>query len=127
MVLCNSTGNLEPLIPYHRLIELGEVNNSLSSEILNWISTGKLRDSAQPIPTEARAGSSSDDSEKRKLMVTNTLAMYKTQFVEEVANIDHRGDITKLNQTWEIRHEIIRVLDELIAKAKNVKDGDSGI
>jgi len=127
MVLCNSTGNLEPLIPYHRLIELGEIENSLSSEFITWINSGKLRDSAQPVPAESRAGSPSDDVEKRKLMVRNTLALYKTQFIEEVASIDHRGDITKLNQTWEIRHEIVKVLDDLIAKVQNVKDGDTGI
>ena len=127
MVLCNSTGNLEPLIPYHRLIELGEVDNSLSSELINWIKNGRMRDPGQPIPNSSRAGSATDDSENRKLLVTNTLALYKTQFIDEVAGIDHRGDITKLNQSWEIRHEIIKVLDEVIAKIQAVKDGDTGI
>jgi len=127
MVFCNSTGNLEPLNPYHRLIELGEINNRNSSEIINWITRGKLKDSGQPIPSESRAGSITDDVEKRRTIVKNTLTEYKKTFEEEVAFIDHRRDITKLNQTWEIRHEITKVLDELIAKVGSVKDGDTGI
>ena len=41
LALCNSQASMEPLLPYHRLIDLGDI--STNSELIRWITHGELR------------------------------------------------------------------------------------
>ena len=125
LALCNSEANLEPLIPFHRLMELGDT--STTSDLLTWVVRGAFNFANLPTPSKERAGSKDDSVDVRKKAIISYFEDCLQDFAETIENIDHRGDTSKLNYTWEIRQEIRDSINELIQKVSAVKERHVGI
>ncbi len=127
LVMCNSEGSLAPLDAYKRLIELGEVRSGQTSELLNWILSGKQMGNSPRIPNEDRAGSASDSMEARKAKVVEYLEALSDEFNQDVEKLDFNRDPRQTTLTWEIKHEVRAAIDEVLDAARNVVAKKSGI
>lgn len=127
LVMCNSEGSLAPLHPYKRLMELGEIKSGQTSDLLNWILTGKQMGNSPRVPNEERAGSTSDAMEVRKAKVVEYLQVLSDEFHHDVEKLDFERDPRQTTLTWEIKHEVRAAIDEVLEAAKSVVAKKSGI
>lgn len=127
LVMCNSEGSLAPLDSYKRLIELGEIRSGQTSELLNWILTGKLSGNSVRLPNPERAGSSDQSMEDRRAVVVNYLEELSAEFRDDVENLDYQRDARNTTLTWEIKHEARRAINEVLEAAQTVVAKKSGI
>ena len=126
MAMCNAVGSLDPLKPYHRLIELGGSENEVCEDLAKWIQLGE-RDSKAPKQNSARAGSSDDSIEIRREKAAGYIDQEKAKFITEVVNIDEHGDPRTYPVTWEVRDDVIAALGNLIVGIEKIRTADLGI
>lgn len=118
LVNCYTTGSLTPLVPYHRLLDLGDSN---SIDLKDWIVSGSLPVGAPAVKAD-RAGNSDMDAAGRKAKCIEF-------FEEELKFFD--GMMAKCPPsernprvfplTWEIRTEVRRALQSSIDMVKSVE------
>ena len=126
MAMCNAAGNLSPLHPYHRLIELGGSESEVCEEFAKWIQSG-VRDSKAPKQGEFRAGTSEDSIEIRREKAADHIDAEKSKFITEVVNIDEHGDPRAYPVTWEVRDDVIAALGNLVVGIEKIRTADLGI
>jgi hypothetical protein len=123
MVKVNEVGNLEPLAPYRRLIDLG--NPFTASETLGrWIADGTVADTAAPTPDAAFAGPTGDGSipDQRRKAVAATLERTSQNFEKEFAAAEHLDDPFATPIVWEIRAYIRQAIRDLTAYLTTAQD-----
>jgi hypothetical protein len=121
--LCTSTGNLSPIAPYRRLIELGGRGEGvggrelrLATELQCRIATGKALD-----PSDDSSVFVADDSEKvndRKASVNEYLERELEDIENWLKTATAHGSVYSYPVAWEIMPEIrsaLRGLNDLVA------------
>ena len=124
MVKVNELGSLAPLRPYHRLMELGNLE-SFKSRLELWIKDGKVAEGGAPVPDPKFAGSPNDDLETRREMVVATLERTRAMYQSEFEASEDIGDPFTSSGAWEMRDYLMGALIGLIAAAGNIRD-DAG-
>lgn len=113
IILCNAEGSLNPLVAYHRLMDLGFKSDEVCPELTKWVQTGTISDSSAPIPSQDRAGSESDSIDKRKEAILNYLNQQAQELVEDVFKITPGEDVRFYPITWEIREDVMGAIETL--------------
>jgi len=111
MVDVHTKGNLTPLVPYHRLIELGE---NYGTYLADWIEDANLQPGS-PIPDSGVAGAADGPSEGRRQAIRAALEASRADYesVFKLAERENNPFATPLS--WELRDQILAALDGLMA------------
>lgn len=123
MVKVNELGNLQPLRPYQRLIELGN-ESGYRNVMEDWIKKGTVAGKGAPTPDVKIAGSPSGTIDERREAVVSTLEKTLTKYKDEFAEVEDRPNPYTTPPVWELRHYLIPALDSLIAAALAVRDDE---
>lgn len=121
LVNCYTENSLEPLLPYHRLLELGD---SESSDLRNWVEKGQLSSGA-PAVDSTKVGNSEMDANGRKEKSIEFLSGVLAKFNDQMAKCAPTEKNPRVFPlTWEIRAEIERALKSLIDVIKSIEADD---
>jgi hypothetical protein len=118
MVDVHTKGNLSPLVPYHRLIELGE---NYDTNLGDWIQDGTLPRGA-PTPDPKVAGGVDGSAEDRREAIRTALLTSRAEYEELFAQTKRDNDPFAVPLSWELRDQILAALDGLTA-ATNATTG----
>ena len=127
LAMCNSSSSLEPLRAYHRLIELGDVAKSTTSELGRWIAQGVVAHPSQPTPKNNAGPSGAEGVEERRKALIKYFKDCLAQFKDEIESLDTHTQWEELGYTWEIRTEVRKALEALIKACTDAKAAGSGI
>jgi hypothetical protein len=119
MVDVHTKGNLSPLVPYHRLIELGE---NYDAYLGDWIHDGTLPPGA-PTPDAEVAGAADGPAEGRKEAIRDALLGARADYEELFAQTKRDNNTFAAPLSWELRDQILMAIDSLTA-AVNAVTGD---
>ena len=119
MVDVHTKGNLSPLVPYHRLIELGKNHDT---HLGDWIHDGTLPPGA-PTPDPKLAGTADGPAEGRKEAIRGALLGARADYVELFDQTKRDNNSFKAPLSWELRDQILAAVDSLTA-ATNAITGD---
>ena len=109
MVDVHTKGNLSPLVPYHRLIELGKNHDT---HLGDWIHDGTLPPGA-PSPDPKLAGTADGPAEGRKEAILNVFKRARVNYVELFDQTKRNNDSFKAPLSWELRDQILEAIDSL--------------
>jgi hypothetical protein len=115
MIDVHTKGNLGPLVPYQRLIDIGENGRSMLED---WIADGTLPQGAET-PEPPIAGTVSDDPETRRSNIHRALHASRQEYEELFKKTEHANNPYTVPLAWELRDQIRVALDDLTA-ATNV-------
>jgi hypothetical protein len=109
---CNTSpvNPLEPLIPYHRLLDLGDV--SQETQLGAWVRNGQLPQGA-PVPAADRAGTQSGTPDERKNAL---IAFFDRQIVNYnklFVAYEESGNPYVSQRNWELKGYVLNSLDLL--------------
>ena len=106
--------SLDPLMPYHRLIDLG---SDVQNELGDWI------DEAQPpAPApELAAGSSTQQPAERQASVVERLEGLREEWDAHLKEYlaTPKDQVASVPASFEISHEVLAAIDELLSVAKS--------
>jgi hypothetical protein len=111
MVDVHTKGNLSPLVPYHRLIELGE---NYSGYLADWIEDASLAPGS-PTPDPGVAGAIDGSSEERRQSIRAALEASRTDYDEVFKQTQQENNPFAVPLSWELRDQILAALDSLMA------------
>jgi hypothetical protein len=111
MVDVHTKGNLSPLVPYHRLIELGE---NYDAYLGDWIHDGTLAPGA-PTPDPGVAGTADGPAEGRREAIRDALLGARADYEELFAQTKRDNNPSAVPLSWELRDPILAALDSLMA------------
>jgi metal-responsive CopG/Arc/MetJ family transcriptional regulator len=118
LVNCYTENSLAPLLPYHRLLELGDAD---STDLRDWIEHGQLASGAPTIDA-TRAGNSEMDANGRKEKSIEFLNSLLAKFKEQMAKcVPTEKNPRVFPLTWEIRQEVERALQSAIDNIKTLE------
>lgn len=122
MVKVNEKGSMAPLVPYQRLIDVGDEiqHKSIMSK---WIKDGEVAGSGAPTPESKLAGTKEDTLDDRRDAVLKTLDGTKQKYVELFAEVSERRSPWSAPPVWELREPLLAALTDLILAAESVRDG----
>lgn len=122
-VKVNELGNLSPLRPYHRLLEIGA--ESRYPTILNdWIKNGVVAGIGAPTPESKIAGSATDSLDARREAVVSVLEKTLDKYATEFAELEDKPNPYTAPPIWELRDYILPALSSLITAAQSVRDDE---
>ena len=128
-----STRSLKPLGPYHRIRDLGaagdqqgfESYETLNRELADWVTHGGTRPGA-PVPDD-RIGSASDPADVRSSKLVARLDDLKGGYARLFEEQRQRSDVAAVTRDFELRHDILEALEDLIRAVKNANSADIGV
>jgi hypothetical protein len=121
MVDVHTKGNLSPLVPYHRLIELGKNDDAYLGD---WIHDGTLLPGA-PTPDPKLAGAADGPAEDRKEAILNVFKRARDNYVELFDQTKRNNDSFKAPLSWELRDQILAAIDSLTGAVNAVTGVDN--
>jgi hypothetical protein len=113
LLQCSIAGTLTPLIPYQRLIELGQDGEDadLPEVLANWILLGQKPNGSPNIDPE-RAGAFTDTPDVRRLKILDYLAKRKLE-LHNYLDVDPNMSVHKYPVSWELEEQIIGAIEKL--------------
>lgn len=126
LALCSSEGNLEPLRPYHVLMDLGGKRTELSPALSAWIRDGQLEESSPAVDAN-RAGAAESTLAERQKAVRTFLDAERTEFHANVVRQSSDASIFNYPVSWEIRESVDAALDALRDAVLETKPNSSGV
>jgi hypothetical protein len=111
MVDVHTKGNLSPLVPYHRLIELGE---NYGTYLDDWIEDATLAPGA-PTPDPGVAGTADGPAEGRREAIRGALLGARAAYEELFDQTTRDNNPFAVPLSWELRGQILAALDSLMA------------
>ena len=127
IIMCNAEGSLNPLVSYHRLLDLGFRADEICTELTRWVQTGTISDSLAPIPPLERAGSANASIEERKEVILNYLDQQAQEHAEEVVRVTPGVDVRSYPITWEIREDVLVAISSLRSAISTMRAERSGV
>jgi len=122
-VKVNEAGNLAPLRPYQRLLELG-ADSRFPTILSDWIKTGVVAGVGAPKPDSKIAGLPTDSLDARRDAVVNVLEKTLDKYTSEFAEIEEKPNPYTAPPIWELRDYILPALGLLITAAHSVRDDE---
>jgi hypothetical protein len=122
-VKVNEAGNISPLRPYHRLMELG-ADSRYPTILSDWIKLGVVAGNGAPTPDLKIAGSTSSTLDERRDAVVNVLEKTLAKYEQEFAEIEDKPNPYTAPPIWELRDFILPALGALIVAAQSVRDDE---
>lgn len=122
-VKVNEAGNISPLRPYHRLMELG-ADSRYPTILSDWIKLGVVAGNGAPTPDLKIAGSTSSTLDERRDAVVNVLEKTLAKYKQEFAEIEDKPNPYTAPPIWELRDFILPALGALIVAAQSVRDDE---
>jgi hypothetical protein len=123
LVQVNTVASLDPLRPYHRLMDLGS-DAGMGRQLRSWIKDGRTADAGAPSPDAGSAGMPDGTMDERRTAVLSFLArssgVYETAFIEAT----DRGNPFTTPRSWELREQIRQSLNDLTTVAGSVLHDD---
>lgn len=123
MVDVHTKGNLSPLVPYHRLIELGE---NYDTNLGDWIQDGTLPPGA-PTPDPKVAGGVDGSAEDRREAIRTALLTSRAEYEELFSQTKRDNDPFAVPLSWELRDQILAALDGLTAATNAITGKTSSL
>jgi hypothetical protein len=123
MVDVHTKGNLSPLVPYHRLIELGE---NYDTNLGDWILDGSLPPGA-PTPDPKVAGAVDGPAEDRREAIRTALLASRSEYVGLFDQTKRDNDPFTVPLSWELRDQILAAIDSLTAATNAITSQDSSL
>jgi hypothetical protein len=123
LVQVNTAGNLEPLRPYHRLMDLGS-EAGMRRQLGLWIKTGRPADSGAPVPDWSTAGPADGTMDERRAAAVSFLAKTRVVYGTSFAEVADGGNPFTTPLSWELRDQIEQALIDLTSVAESVLDDD---
>ncbi len=123
MVDVHTKGNLSPLVPYHRLIELGE---NYDAYLGDWIHDGTLPPGA-PTPDPQLAGTADGPAEGRKDVIRGALLGARAGYEELFDQTTRDNNPFAAPLSWELRDQILAAIDSLTEATNAVTGQDSSL
>ena len=123
MVDVHTKGNLSPLAPYHRLIELGE---NYDAHLGDWIHDGTLPPGA-PTPDPGVAGTADGPAEGRKETIRGALLGARADYEELFDRTTRDNNPFTVPLSWELRDQILAGLDSLMATTTSSVGKDTSL
>ncbi len=111
MVDVHTKGNLTPLVPYHRLIELGE---NYGTYLDDWIEDATLP-SGSPTPDPRVAGPADGPSDGRRQAIQVALEASRADYESVFKQTERANNPFATPLSWELRSQILAALDSLMA------------
>lgn len=128
----HSRVSLDPIQPYARLRKLGSSGPSegvaeyetLNEVLQNWVHKGEVGTYA-PAPA-SRMGDKTGTPMERATMLQERLASIRSSYVKRFHDIEVNGKVLAVPRDYEIRHDILAALDDLIARCADAdaQEGD---
>ncbi len=122
-VKVNESGNLSPLRPYHRLLELG-AESRYATILSEWIKSGVVTGAGAPTPDGKIAGTASFTLDERRDAVVNVLEKTLAKYDQEFTDVEDKPNPYTAPPIWELRDYILPALDALIMAAQSVRDDE---
>ena len=119
MVDVHTKATLSSLVPYHRLIELGE---NYDAYLGDWIQDGTLPPGA-PTPDPGVGGTADGPAEGRKEAIRDALLGARADYEERFDRTKRDNNPFTGPRSWELRDQILAAIDSLTA-AVNAVTGD---
>jgi hypothetical protein len=128
-----SMRSLDPLKAFHRLRDLGsaghlqgmETYETLNDELSLWVREGTVDHSA-PMP-DTRAGSPDETAEMRRKRVVERLGGLRQAYERRFADLARRGALAAVPRDFELQHDILEALDDLVDAVESSADSDRRI
>jgi hypothetical protein len=111
MVDVHTKGNLTPLVPYHRLIELGE---NYGTYLADWIEDATLPPGS-PTPDSGVAGAADGAAESRRQAIRAALEASRADYESVFKEAERENNPFATPLSWELRDQILAALDSLMA------------
>ena len=111
MVDVHTKGNLSPLVPYHRLIELGE---NYGTYLDDWIEDATLAPGA-PTPDPGVAATADGPAEGRREAIRGALLGARAAYEDLFDQTTRDNHPFAVPLSWELRDQILAALDSLMA------------
>jgi len=124
--LSNAAGSLEPLRPYHVLIDLGGSGDVAPHVVEQWVRGGQMPDFA-PIPNPERAGTAGGTMEERKEALRGFFEHEIAEFDSSINHPDPSLPVHRYPVSWEIRDAVDEALRALIAGVVEIESDNLGI
>ena len=115
---CNNSNSLDPMKAYWRLLELGANYQTIMSA---WILGGELEDDA-PTPDPSMAGIKDGDFSDRKQILLKILSQTKLTYVDAFDKDSKKNDPFKLAKVYELKDQILAVLNEIETFIDGIND-----
>ncbi len=123
LVNCYSEGSLDPLLPYKKLAQMGDIQ-ARDGVLQHWVRKGEKKDRDAPAVKEDWAGSSANDASQRKQMCVEFFKKQLVEFDSYIERQDPHGDVRAYPVSWELRVEIRNSLNDLIKLIPTIEEGD---
>ncbi len=121
-----SEGSLNPLVPYQRLAQLGDLS-SQDSALHHWVRKGLSRDPEAPAPKADNAGSGSMSASERKEKCMAHMQAELSKFDAYMERQDKYGDVRSYPVSWEIRKEIRDGLNKILQAIPTIEEYDEDV
>jgi hypothetical protein len=115
---CNNSNSLDPMKAYWRLLELGANYQTIMS---GWILEGALEDDA-PTPDPSMAGIKDGDFAGRKQILLKILSQTKLTYIDAFDKDSKKNDPFKLAKVYELKDQILAVLNEIETFIDGIND-----
>lgn len=120
LLAVNTSGSLEPLAAYQRLLTLGTTRTGLiqeydvaNGELSDWALTGTLANGA-PLPPKNWAGTAQGSLDERREALVQRLNGWETNYETMVFEpVEHLEDLTDVPRAWELRRDYRGALHDL--------------
>jgi hypothetical protein len=122
-VKVNEAGNMSPLRPYQRLMELG-AESRYPTILSDWIKQGVVVGNGAPVPDQKIAGSTASSLDERRDAVVGVLEKTLAKYELEFAEIEEKPNPYTAPPIWELRDFILPALGALIVAAQSVRDDE---
>ena len=122
-VKVNELGNLSPLRPYQRLLEIG-AESRYPTILSDWIKTGVVAGSGAPTPDSKITGTATGTLDERREAVVNVLQKTFDKYAAYFADVEDKPNLYKAPPAWELRNFILSALGSLISAAQSVRNDE---
>jgi hypothetical protein len=122
-VKVNELGNLSPLRPYQRLLEIG-AESRYPTILSDWIKTGVVAGSGAPTPDSKITGTATGTLDERREAVVNVLQKTFDKYATNFADVEDKPNLYTATPAWELRDFILPALGSLISAAQSVRNDE---
>lgn len=121
MVKVNEASSLSPLLPYQRLMSIGDLGN-FRKIIELWVREGQVNETGAPTPDAKISGPADGSLEERRVAVMDTLTKSRDMYINMFAQIVDSNDPYTTPSIWEVRDYVLDALDQLLKVTESVRD-----